>query len=421
MPSKAWVYKGVECTACGMRPGDLIRLMIEDEAHALIIGRPGAGKTSLIRLALAERRDVPALVFDYVGNYGAMKPGEYGMAYVDYYGVYPINPLDYVKPQDFIDALAKVILVAYGYANAMSPAMEEVLLTAFEESVVIDEDGEEHYSIPHALQWLYTEGPNYFKNADELAALRGARRRLNELANNVLFARTTHPILDAWLKGELKAQVGVRLRGFSLRQVLLYVTSLLTIMARREVESSVWRLVVVDEAQYFAGIEGISPLEEAVRIGRNYGYLFIAITQNPQAIPQRLMDVFKVIVNFRKSFHPRKAAVETYITNPDLMGLVKFTKADEEPVYRDMVEVDIKAMVNSRRRAVEWFDCLRRAGLEPSITKRYIYYKACAARNPKGCVKWEDRVKDLSDFPSLWNCLAGRQLSQRVNQQATQP
>ena len=389
----------------------MVSLSIDNEGHIIIVGRPGAGKSSLVKLALAERRDVPALVFDYVGNYGPMRPEEYGTAYVDYYGVYPVNPLDYIKPQDFIDAMAKVILVAYGYTNAMSPAMEEVLLTAFEESAIVDEEGNEHYSIPHALQWLYTEGPNYFRNVDELAALRGARRRLNELANNILFAKTTHPILDAWLRGELKAQVGVRLRGFSLKQALLYVTSLLTIMARREVESSTWRLVVVDEAQYFAGVEGISPLEEAVRIGRNYGYLFIAITQNPQAIPQRLMDVFKIIVDFRKSFHPRKAAVETYITNPDLMNLVKFTKANEEPVYRDTVEVDIKAMVNARRRAVEWFDCLRRAsesGVDPSIIKRSIYARVCTARNPKGCIRWEDRIRDLSDFPSLWNCLAGR-------------
>ncbi|WP_054856106.1 hypothetical protein [Vulcanisaeta sp. JCM 16161] len=95
----------------------------------------------------------------------------------------------------------------------MSPAMEEVLLTAFDESAVPgdEEEGEATYSIPHALQWLFNEGPGYFRNADELAALRGARRRLNELANNVLFARRTHPILRAWLDGQLNARLGLGL------------------------------------------------------------------------------------------------------------------------------------------------------------------------------------------------------------------
>ncbi len=119
-------------------------IAVRNEAHTLVIGRPGgAGKTSLVRIALAQNRK-PALVFDYVGNYRG--------GFVDYYGVYPVNPLEFVKPQDFIDALAKVILVAYGYANAMSPAMEEVLLTAFEESAISSggegEEGGPEYSIP---------------------------------------------------------------------------------------------------------------------------------------------------------------------------------------------------------------------------------------------------------------------------------
>ena len=47
-----------------MRPGDLVSLSIDNEGHIIIVGRPGAGKSSLVKLALAERRDVPALVFD---------------------------------------------------------------------------------------------------------------------------------------------------------------------------------------------------------------------------------------------------------------------------------------------------------------------------------------------------------------------
>ncbi|BDR92266.1 hypothetical protein [Vulcanisaeta souniana] len=378
-----------------MKPGDLLDIAVRNEAHTLVIGRPGAGKTSLVRIALAQNRK-PALVFDYVGNY---------RGFVDYYGVYPVNPLEFVKPQDFIDALAKVILVAYGYANAMSPAMEEVLLTAFEESAISSGEGEEgpEYSIPHALQWLFTEGPGYFRNADELAALRGARRRLNELANNILFARRTHPVLGDWLDGKLNAQLGIRLRGFSLKQVLLYVTTLLTIMARREVEAGDWRFVVVDEAQYFAGVEGISPLEEAVRIARNYGFLFIAITQNARAIPERMMDVFKVIVDFRRSSTPRKALVEVYVTDPELARLARVSRADEEPVLRDFVDVDVRSLNALKRRGVDWFECLSRANLEDSIKRRYIYYKARVAG------KWVDRIRDLSDYPELWDCMSNYQ------------
>ncbi|WP_054856105.1 hypothetical protein [Vulcanisaeta sp. JCM 16161] len=180
------------------------------------------------------------------------------------------------------------------------------------------------------------------------------------------------------------------------------MTTLLTIMARREVEASGWRFVVVDEAQYFAGVEGISPLEEAVRLARNYGYLFIAITQNEKAIPERLLDVFKAVVNFRKSSTPRRALVEVFVTEPGLARLARVTRADEEPVLRDWVEVDVNALNSLRRSGVDWFECLRRAGLNDSIRKRYIYYKARVGG------RWVDRIRDLGDYPELWDCLAGK-------------
>ncbi|WP_243681603.1 hypothetical protein [Vulcanisaeta souniana] len=85
------------------------------------------------------------------------------------------------------------------------------------------------------------------------------------MSSRIIYLREEDPpVLGGdWLDGKLNAQLGIRLRGgFSLKQVLLYVTTLLTIMARREVEAGDWRFVVVDEAQYFAGVEGISPLEE---------------------------------------------------------------------------------------------------------------------------------------------------------------
>ena len=381
-----------------MNPGDLLDLIIRNEAHALVLGVPGTGKTTLIRLALAQRRDYPALVFDYVGNY---------RGFVDYYGVYPINPFEFIKPQDFTDVLGRVITVAYGYANAMSPAMEEVIITALEESALPGEDGDV-YSIPHALQWLFTIGPDYFKYQDEQAALRGARRRLHELANNMLFATRTHPVLRAWLDGGLRAQVGVRLRGFSLRQILLYVTTILTIMARRVSEAIGWRLVVIDEAQYYAGAEGISPLEEAVRIGRNYGYLYIAITQDASAIPERLRGLFKVVVDFERSNTPFKALVEARVTRPELAVRAIPGRADEAPRVRDFVTVDPNALRAFVRSGVDWFDCLKRAGLvESSIVGRYVYYKACVNRGSRGCLKWVDRVRDLSSFEALWDCLAG--------------
>ena len=358
-----------------MKPGELLEMAIEDESHILILGRPGSGKSTLVRLALAQYK-APALVIDYVGNY------EY---YVDYYAPYPLNPLEFINPHDFVDALARTIDVAYGISNAMSPAMEEVILTALE-------------SIPEenpldALAWLNTEGRSVFRAPDEANALKGARRRLNVLLNNLLFSRHTHPILRNWINGGLKAQVGIRLRGLGLYPAIMYVTFLLTILARYEANVAYWRFVVIDEAQYFAQGEGITPLEEAVRVARNYKVLFIAITQNIKAIPERLLDVFKILIDFNQSSTPRRARVLAYPTSLKWAGLANTKAPVEMPVFQDWVSVDPGMLDSLKRSSVTWGRCLEKCGVELNVRSMVV----------KGSI-----VRDLAGLSScVWDCLSG--------------
>ncbi len=68
----------------------------------------------------------------------------------------------------------------------------------------------------------------------------------------------------------------------------------------------------------------------------------------------------------------------TSLTPPSWLGWLG-SRADEEPVLRDFVDVDVRSLNALKRRGVDWFECLSRANLEDSIKRRYIYYKARVA------------------------------------------
>jgi hypothetical protein len=232
-------------------------------------------------------------------------------------------------------------------------------------------------------------------------AMRGARRRMLVLLNNQLFGTETHPVLAQWITGDLNAQVGIDLSGVGLQRAIAYVTVLLTVLARREGRlSRRWRFVVVDEAQYFSsGLgEGVSPLEEAVRVGRNYGILFIAITQNDRYL-EAFRDVFKVVIDFNRSSQPRRARFIAYPTNPALAGNALSRTAEDMPVVKDFVNVDPGLLDGLRRRGVDWLDCLRKCNADWS-PRRLSVVRVVRT----GAIE----VKDLrARSPCLWECLGG--------------
>ena len=364
-----------------LSPGQLLELAVRNESHILVTGPPGAGKTTLVKLALAEAR-YPALVVDYLGNYE-----DGALAYVDYYGIYPLNPFEYLNVHDFIDALSTSIQVLYGPVYGVSPAQELILMEAVEDL----EAGGEEVSVPRILTWLRANSRR-FSQQDERNALKALVRRMEALFNNPLYSIKTHPVLARWLEGRLRGQVGVRLRGLGLYPAVAYTNILLTIVARHEFQGPIpWRFIVVDEAQYYAPrrLEGLWPFEEAVRVGRNFKTLFIAITQNPGALSERVLDVFKIHVDFSASGNvARSAKVAITATEPGLVAEAPVKGPYDTPILTRRVVADPGAL--KARPAVTYSSCVGKCGQPP----RAIV---------KGGV-----VRDLASAnPCLWACLSG--------------
>jgi len=269
----------------------LFRLVLIDEGHALVLGASGTGKTTLIKQelrGLGELRGLDrVLVVDYLGNY---------RGFTDYYGPLPLNPLDFIRPKDFIDVISQAVLSTYSNIQSpWSPAQEKVV----EDCLRGEAPGnrEPATSIPELIQCI--RASRYGERDDELA--RKAVERRIDLLNNLMWARKTHGLLKAWLSGELRGSLGIDLSRLALPEVITYVYALLAILARsrgRGVKGPM--IVVVDEAQYYAKatlLGGLSLLEEALRTARNFGIYFIAITQTPGGL-RGLLDVFKIYVIF---------------------------------------------------------------------------------------------------------------------------
>jgi len=288
----------------------VIDMSIRDEGHVLILGASGTGKTTLLKQELQSASEAlrriknRVLVIDRIGNY---------KGFVDYHGPFPLNPLEFIRPEDFIDVVSQAVISTYGNIQTpWSPAQEKVVEDCLEgtaprgggrrkkgggaEEEGVEEGGEPARSIPELIQCVRTS--HYSERDDELA--RKAVERRIQLFNNLMWARRTHSLLKAWLEGRLEGSLAIDLSRIPLPNANAYVYALLAILARSHVVKGPM-IVVIDEAQYFAKASlygGLSLLEEALRVSRNFNIYFIAMTQSPEGLPRSLLDIFKIYVIF---------------------------------------------------------------------------------------------------------------------------
>ncbi len=270
----------------------LFDLIVENESHALVIGASGTGKTTLIKQELQSGSEAlrrirnRVLIIDRIGNY---------KGFVEYHGPFPLNPLEFVQPKDFIDAISQSVISTYGdIQTPWSPAQEKIVEDCLEGTAPRG-GGEPARSIPELIQCVRSS--RYSERDDEMA--RKAVERRIDLFNNLLFARRTHGLLKAWLEGRLNASLAIDVSRVPLPKANAYVYALLAVLARSRVKGPM--IVVIDEAQYYATVGfrgGLSLLEEAIRVSRNFETYYIAMTQDPEGLPKRLVKVFKVYVIF---------------------------------------------------------------------------------------------------------------------------
>ena len=370
----------------------LIDIVIRDEGHALVLGASGTGKTTLVKQELQSASEAlrriknRVLVLDRIGNY---------KGFTTYHGPFPLNPLEFIRPEDFIDVVSQAVISTYGNIQTpWSPAQEKIVEDCLEGTAprgrrrnsgrggeveeVEEEGGESARSIPEIIQCVRTS--HYSERDDELA--RKAVERRIKLFNNLMWARRTHGLLRAWLEGRLDGSLAIDLSRVPLPEANAYVYALLAILARSHAIKGPM-IVVIDEAQYFAKASlygGLSLLEEALRVSRNFGIYFIAMTQSPEGLPRSLLDIFKIYVIFnimnRKSVSdilgfqipdstfrmPFTAYLKVLLTSEDAYGEFGGKQLAESGLFSSNISVNPRALKPLPNTVI--IDC---PGLEPFL------------------------------------------------------
>ena len=288
----------------------LFDLAVGNQGHVVILGAPGTGKTTAIKQELQSnskalgsiRRRV--LIIDRIGNY---------KGFTEYHGPFPLNPLEFIRPEDFIDVVSQAVISTYGNIQTpWSPAQEKIVEDCLEGTAPRGrgrkkgggegEEGEEEgsgepaRSIPEIIQCVRT---SHYSDRDDELARKAVERRI-KLFNNLMWARRTHGLLKAWLEGRLDGSLAIDVSRVPLSEANAYVYALLAILARSHAVKGPM-IVVIDEAQYYTKASlygGLSLFEEAIRVSRNFDIYFIAMTQSPEGIPRSLFNIFKIYVVF---------------------------------------------------------------------------------------------------------------------------
>ena len=350
-------------------------IVIRDEGHVLVLGASGTGKTTLVKQELQSASEAlgrirnRVLVLDRIGNY---------KGFTAYHGPFPLNPLEFIRPEDFIDVVSQAVISTYGNIQTpWSPAQEKIVEDCLEGTAprgrgrrnsgrggeveeVEEEGGEPARSIPEVIQCVRT---SHYSDRDDEMARKAVERRI-KLFNNLMWARRTHVLLRAWLEGRLDGSLAIDVSRVPLPEANAYVYALLAILARsRAIKGPM--IVVIDEAQYYAKASlygGLSLLEEALRVSRNFGIYFIAMTQSPEGLPRSLLDIFKVYVVFnimnRKSVSdalgfqipdstfrtPFTAYMKVLLTSEDAYGEFGGKQLAESGLFSGNISVNPRAL-----------------------------------------------------------------------------
>jgi hypothetical protein len=205
---------------------DIVRKIREMGARVLIMGDPDTGKTSLIKEMLT-RTNERFLVLDRSGEY---------RGFTDYYGIFPINPIDFVRAGTFVNVAENVL----GSKNIgiRVPEEEWGIITDLLTGELDEEVMRARFpmmggtlppapgapvvtwrpirSVPELLLYLYQ--------------YKGGSPAFASAFNNQLWTTKTHNLLYRWLMGGLGGSVGIDLSRVNERVATVYTYMLLFII-----------------------------------------------------------------------------------------------------------------------------------------------------------------------------------------------
>ncbi len=361
-----------------MREFNLIDLMIRNSSHAMIIGTSGVGKTTLIKEALCTLRptDYNIVVLDTIGSFCNQ---------TTVHGPLPLNVFEFCNdPVRVLDCLNEALLTKFrNLKYCLSPAMEENFLEVYDRLV---QDGQRpsFRKIMHVLR----EEENTSIREKKLA-VQALIRRLRYFDTWML--NETHPVVRKVLRREVRGlTLGIDLSFLSDVQRFAYVLLLLLSMSEAKTRNIV---VVVDEAHLLLR-EETTVLGEQIRIGRNFGRLFLLITHSPEDIPSAIRNIVRIVVRFPLGVdddleyaieNPHAALVKVLITDDEMYRtysrkIVTFVAMPNIDKLRDFNITNLRKCLNKvireiagqdyRRREILFRSCLetlRREGFFPVV------------------------------------------------------
>ncbi len=253
---------------------DILGLAIRSDSHVLVLGSSGAGKTTLIRNVLSSftSDEFSVILFDPMRLYEAC---------CDLHAPLPVNLLE-VKER-LVEIIIDALMSHYRSDRyVISPMMEELL------TKIVHSDVE---TIDEVLQYLEKIANTTTRHDVMLSAL-ALKRRLSCLSCWI-FERT-HRVLRRIRDGKLRGFViGLDISFLSDMQRVTYVLSVIeyTLSANQGL------VYVLDEAHLLLR-RNLSMLAEYLRVGRNLRKLFILLTHSKRDIPETLLDVVRMVVEF---------------------------------------------------------------------------------------------------------------------------
>lgn len=282
---------------------NVIDLAIRSDSHVLIVGSSGAGKTTLVKDVLSRfvSDDYSIIVFDPLRLYEDCS---------DIHAPLPISVLE-VKER-LTEIIIEALLLHYRNDRyVLSPMMEELLERAIQGGAAsIDE-------VIYKLEKL----ANNATRQDVVLSATALKRRLSRLACWIF--NRTHPVLREIRDGKVRgAVIGLDMSFLSDIQRTVYTLSIIeyTLASRQGL------IYVVDEAHLFLKRDS-QLFTEYLRLGRNLRKYFLLLTHSRRDLPESLLDIVRVIVEFptlRTMNHMPLGTARVYILSRSIRETSKF-------------------------------------------------------------------------------------------------